>query len=430
MGSLGSAEPHARPASCSRHQPSTTADRLISIVDDDSSARAAVAGLVRALGFAAAEFASAGEFLRSGEVGQAKCLIADVRMPGMTGLALYRHLVASGTAIPTILMTAWPDDATRTLALNAGVICYLAKPFASGDLLGCITSAFALSCPSITTPEDPAMTTITTKDGTRIHYKDWGSGQPVVFSHGWPLSADAWEAQMVFMASNGYRAIGHDRRGHGRSSQPWHGNEMDTYADDLAELIEALDLGDIVLIGHSTGGGEITRYIGRHGTARVAKAVLVGAVPPLMVKTAANPGGLPIDVFDGLRAASLADRSQLYKDLASGPFFGFNREGAKASQGLIDAFWLQGMMGGHKNTLDCIKAFSETDFTEDLKRFDVPTLIVHGDDDQIVPIGASAHASVKLVKDAILKVYEGGSHALPDTSRDRLNADLLAFVKS
>jgi non-heme chloroperoxidase len=430
MGIVDSAEPHGRPARCSEHQPSMTGDHLVSIVDDDPSARAAAAGLARALGFTAAEFPGAAEFLSSGQVGRTACLLADMRMPGMTGLRLYQHLVALGTAIPTILMTAWPDDATRTLALRAGVVCYLAKPFASGDLLACITSAFAQSRPPTTTAEEPAMATIATKDGTRIHYKDWGSGPPVVFSHGWPLSADAWEAQMVFMASNGYRAIGHDRRGHGRSSQPWLGNEMDTYADDLAALIEALDLRNVVLIGHSTGGGEITRYIGRHGTARVAKAVLVGAVPPLMVKTDANPGGLPIDVFDGLRAASLADRSQLYRDLASGPFFGFNRVGAKASQGLIDAFWLQGMMGGHKNTLDCIKAFSETDFTEDLKRFDVPTLIIHGDDDQIVPIGASARQSVKLVKDAILKVYEGGSHALPDTSRDQLNADLLAFVRA
>jgi non-heme chloroperoxidase len=270
---------------------------------------------------------------------------------------------------------------------------------------------------------------IETKDGTSIYFKDWGTGQPVVFSHGWPLSSDAWEAQMAVVAGNGFRAVGHDRRGHGRSSQPWDGNDMDTYADDLAALIEQLDLRDAVLVGHSTGGGEITRYIGRHGTGRVAKAVLVGAVPPLMLKTEANPGGLPIDVFDGLRAASLTDRSQLYKDLASGPFFGFNQPGAKVSQGMIDAFWLQGMMAGHKNTLDCIKAFSETDFTEDLKRFDVPTLIIHGDDDQVVPIDASARASAELVKNATLKIYPGGAHGLADTSRDRLNADLLAFLQ-
>jgi non-heme chloroperoxidase len=271
--------------------------------------------------------------------------------------------------------------------------------------------------------------TITMKDGTHIYYKDWGSGQPVVFSHGWPLSSDAWESQMLFLAANGYRALGHDRRGHGRSSQPWNGNDMNTYADDLATVIETLDLHDIVLVGHSTGGGEITRYIGRHGTGRVAKAVLVSAVPPLMLKTEANPGGLPMEVFDGLRKASLADRSQFYIDLASGPFFGFNRSGAKFSQGIVDAFWLQAMMSGHKNALDCIKAFSETDFTEDLEKFDVPTLIIHGDDDQIVPIDASARAAARIVKGAVLKVYPGAPHGLPITLHDQLNADLLNFIR-
>ena len=274
------------------------------------------------------------------------------------------------------------------------------------------------------------MTTVTTKDGTRLHYKDWGSGPPVVFSHGWPLSADSWEAQMLFLASNGYRCIAHDRRGHGRSSQPWNGNEMDTYADDLATVVEALDLRNAVLIGFSTGGGEVARYIGRHGTKRVAKASLVSVVPPLMVKTAANPGGLPIDVFDGWRAASIADRSKLYRAIASGPFFGFNRPGAKVSQGMIDSFWLQGMQGGHKNTYDCIKAFSETDFTEDLKKFGVSTLIIHGDDDQIVPIDAAGRASAKIVKNATLKVYPGAPHGLADTHKEQLNADLLAFIKA
>ena len=271
---------------------------------------------------------------------------------------------------------------------------------------------------------------ITTRDGAQLYYKDWGTGQPVVFSHGWPLSADSWEAQMLFLAANGYRCLAHDRRGHGRSSQPWNGNEMDTYADDLSEFIETLDLKGAVLIGFSAGGGEVARYIGRHGTKRVAKAALISAVPPLMLRTAANPAGLPIEKFDEIRQGSTADRSQFYKDLASGPFFGANRPGAKVSQGMIDSFWRQGMQAGHKNTFDCIKAFSETDFTEDLKKFDVPTLIIHGDDDQIVPIGAAALRSARLVKNATLTIYAGAPHGLADTHKDQLNADLLAFLKT
>jgi non-heme chloroperoxidase len=273
------------------------------------------------------------------------------------------------------------------------------------------------------------MTTITTKDGTQIYYKDWGNGQPVVFSHGWPLSADAWEDQMLCLADHGYRCIAHDRRGHGRSSQPWGGNEMDTYADDLATLVETLDLKDAVHVGHSTGGGEVARYIGRHGTKRVAKAVLIGAVPPLMLKTPANPGGLAMDAFDQIRAGVVSDRSQFFKDL-SVPFYGANRPNNKVSQGLRDSFWLQGMQAGFKAVFDCIKAFSETDFTEDLRKFDVPTLILHGDDDQIVPIGASALLSSKIVRGASLKIYPGAPHGMCSTLKDQVNAELLAFLKA
>jgi len=278
------------------------------------------------------------------------------------------------------------------------------------------------------------MSTITSKDGAQIFYKDWGTGRPIVFSHGWPLSADDWDAQMFYFASRGFRCIAHDRRGHGRSTQTWQGNEMDTYADDLLALTEQLDLKNAIHVGHSTGGGEVARYIGRHGSGRakgrVARAVLIGAVPPIMLKTSGNPGGLPLDVFDGYRAALLSNRAQLFRDIPSGPFYGFNRPGARISQGTIDNWWRQGMMCGHKAAYDCIKAFSETDFTEDLKRFDIPTLIMHGDDDQVVPIGASAMRSSKLVRGAKLKVYPGLPHGMATTHADQINADLLEFIKS
>jgi non-heme chloroperoxidase len=272
------------------------------------------------------------------------------------------------------------------------------------------------------------MATFTTKDGTELYYKDWGKGPAVVFSHGWPLSSDAFEDQMLFLADRGYRCIAHDRRGHGRSSQPWDGNEMDTYADDLAALVEKLDVKDAIHVGHSTGGGEVARYIGRHGTKRVAKAVLISAVPPLMLKTPANPAGLPIGAFDQLRTAVQADRAQFFVDLSL-PFYGGNRAGSKLSQGLRDSFWLQGMLCGHKAAYDCIKAFSQTDFTEDLKKFDVPTLVLHGDDDQIVPIAAAGLLSSKIINGAILKVYAGAPHGMCSTLKDRVNEELLAFFK-
>jgi len=272
------------------------------------------------------------------------------------------------------------------------------------------------------------MATITTKDGTQIYYKDWGKGQPIVFSHGWPLSGDDWDGQMLYFGRQGYRVIAHDRRGHGRSDQAWDGNDMDTYADDLAQLFEKLDLKNAIMVGHSTGGGEVARYLGRHGAARVAKAVLISAVPPLMLKTEKNPTGLPIEVFDGLRAALAANRAQFYRDITL-PFYGYNRPGAKISEGIREHWWLQGMLGGVKAHYDCIKAFSETDFTEDLKKIEIPVLVMHGDDDQIVPIVAAGPLSAKLLKNSTLKVYPGFPHGMPATNADQINADLLAFFK-
>ncbi|MCX5558770.1 alpha/beta fold hydrolase [Streptomyces sp. NBC_00038] len=271
---------------------------------------------------------------------------------------------------------------------------------------------------------------VTAADGAQIHYKDWGRGRPVVLSHGWPLNADSWEAQQLFLASNGFRAVAHDRRGHGRSTQTWHGNEMNTYADDLATLIDTLDLRDATLVGFSTGGGEVARYVGRHGTARIAQLVLVSAVPPYMLKTDDNPGGVPVEAFDAIRAGSLADRSQLYRDLADGPFFGNNRPGANVSQGVRDAFWLQSLQAGHRSAYECVAAFSATDFRADLDAFDVPTLVIHGDDDQVVPFEVGGKASAARIKNATLKVYPGAPHGITDTHKDQLGADLLEFLNS
>jgi len=298
--------------------------------------------------------------------------------------------------------------------------------------LAALGSAEAQAATAKGGPVTKTASTITTRDGVEIYYKDWGprTGQPVILSHGWPLSSDSWESAAFFLANNGFRVITHDRRGHGRSSQPWDGNDMDHYADDLAQLIEALDLKNIILAGFSTGGGEVARYVGRHGTKRIAKLGLISAVPPLMLKTDTNPDGLPIDVFDGIRAASIKDRGQLYLDLASGPFYNYNRPGAKPSQGIIQAWYAQGMQGGFKNTYDSIKAFSETDFRDDLKKFDKPTLVIHGEDDQIVPIKAAGIASAKIVKGAKLITYPGAPHGLTDTHKDKFHADFLAFAKS
>jgi non-heme chloroperoxidase len=309
---------------------------------------------------------------------------------------------------------------------GAAMLAAFASPMES---LADQSNAASASGPDGINQGEDHMNTIRTKDGTEIYFKDWGTGRPVVFSHGWPLSADAWDAQMLFLGDNGYRVIAHDRRGHGRSSQPWNGNDMDTYADDLAALIEKLDLKNATLVGHSTGGGEVARYIGRHGSKRVSQAVLIASVPPQMLKTKNNPGGLPISVFDEIRAGVLADRSQFFKDLSM-PFYGYNKPGAKVSQGVRDSFWLQGMQASFKGVYDCIKAFSETDFTDDLKKIDVPTLILQGDADQIVPIDDASRLSAKLVKNSTLKVYPGASHGMCTVNADRVNADLLAFLKS
>src|SRR6202166_2535438 len=321
-----------------------------------------------------------------------------------------------------------PLDTSRRNAIVAGAAMVAAFGL-PGRSLAYQSSPASGPAPLGNNQGETHMNMITTKDGTKIYFKDWGTGRPVVFSHGWPLTADAWDAQMLFLGENGCRVIAHDRRGHGRSSQSWNGNDMDTYADDLAALMEALDLKDATLVGHSTGGGEVARYIGRHGSRRVSKAVLIAAVPPLMLKTKNNPGGLPISAFDQIRAGVVADRSQFFKDLTM-PFYGFNKPGAKISQGVMDSFWLQGMQASIKGVYDCIKAFSETDFTDDLKKIDVPTLILQGDADQIVPIDDASRLSAKLIKHSTLKVYAGAPHGMCTTHADEVNADLLAFLEA
>ncbi len=333
-------------------------------------------------------------------------------------------------------MTAQELHTRRNVLRTAAAAVAGAALISQGGCAGLPKDATAHSHPAEAEGGNHHMQTVTTRDGAHIYYKDWGKGQPIVFSHGWPLSSDDWDSQMMFFGSRGYRVIAHDRRGHGRSTQTWEGNEMDTYVDDLLALTEDLDLKNAIHIGHSTGGGEVARYVAKYGSAsgqakgRVAKAVLIGAIPPLMLKTPKNPGGLPIDVFDGYRKAILDDRAQLFRDIPTGPFYGFNRPGAKLSQGIIDNWWRQGMMCSIKAAYDCVKAFSETDFTEDLKRIDVPTLIMHGDDDQVVPIADSALLSAKLVKDAKLKVYPGLPHGMATTHHDQINQDLLAFILS
>lgn len=329
---------------------------------------------------------------------------------------------------PDLLLS--PDDANRRDLMLGGVLATVAAvvPTAAGAATDRVSTSIAVSGAT----GNQSANRITTKDGVDIYYKDWGpkSGPVVTLSHGWPLCSDSWDSQAFFLASNGFRVIAHDRRGHGRSSQPWDGNDMDHYADDLAAVISTLNLQNVTAIGFSTGGGEVARYIGRHGRSRVAKVGLISAVPPLMLKTPANPGGVPLEVFDGVRAAMIADRAQLFREIASGPFYGFNRPGAKASQGMIDSWWRQGMMGGFKNTYESVRAYSETDFTADLRKFDMPTLIVHGDDDQVVPIDVGGRATKKLVPHANLKVYNGAPHGLPETHKTQLNEDLLAFLRS
>ena len=400
---------------------------LLSIVDDDESVLRSLVNLIRSLGFRVDGFSSAEAFLDSSQRHQTACVIVDARMPGMGGLGLARALAGNPPQVPFIFISAYADQAARGEALRLGAVASLQKPCREADLLAAVNQALKMRPNG---EREESMATITTTDGTQIYYKDWGTGQPIVFSHGWPLSADDWDAQMLFFLQHGYRVIAHDRRGHGRSSQTGDGHDMDHYADDLAALTAHLDLQNAVHVGHSTGGGEVVRYLARHGERRVAKAAIIAAVPPLMVKTAANPGGLPKDVFDGFQAQVARNRAQFYYDVPAGPFYGYNRPGAQLSQGVVWNWWRQGMMGSAKAHYDGIVAFSQTDFTDDLKTITVPVLVMHGDDDQIVPYADSAPLSARLLQNGTLKTYAGLPHGMPTTHADTINADLLAFIRA
>jgi non-heme chloroperoxidase len=454
----------------------------VHVVDDDASLRGALESLFDSVGLAAQTCGTAGDFLNTNLADAPGCIVIDIRLPDMNGLEFQARLTQIGVRLPVVMTTGYGDIPRSVRAMKRGAVDFLPKPFRDQDMLDAVRQRSGTppareqqvmllatagkmnkqiagdpgnkrghgenlprrghaSLPGAAfaaTPEtaeshnegEQTMSTITTKDGVEIFYKDWGKGQPIVFSHGWPLSADDWDAQMLFFLRHGYRVIAHDRRGHGRSSQTSDGHDMDHYADDLAALTEHLDLKNAIHVGHSTGGGEVVHYLGRHGESRVAKAAIISAVPPLMVKTAANPGGLPKEVFDGLQAQLAADRSQFYRDLPAGPFYGFNRPGAKASEAIIQNWWRQGMMGGAKAHYDGIVAFSQTDFTEDLKKIMVPVLVMHGEDDQIVPYADAGPLSAKLLRNGTLKSYKGFPHGMPTTQAEIINADLLAFLKA
>ena len=403
---------------------------LVSVVDDDAAFLRSLTNLLRSMGFAVEAFASADAFLASPARLRADCLIVDARMPGVDGVALIRELARRGPGAPVILVSADASRAARAGVSRLGVLASLPKPFHQEDLVSAIERAVRTARSTTGgSMRSSAAHMLAVTDGTEIFFKDWGTGRPLVFHHGWPLSSDDWDAQLMFFLARGYRVIAHDRRGHGRSTQTVTGNEMDTYAADVSALAEHLDLRDAVHIGHSTGGGEVARYVARYGRDRVAKAVLISAVPPVMVRSDRNPDGLPIETFDRIREGTATNRSQFYQDITL-PFYGYNRPGAVMSQGVRENWWRQGMMGGIKAQYDCIKAFSETDFTEDLRAIEVPTLVMHGEDDQIVPFADSAPLSAKLLTNASTKFYPGLPHGMPTTHADRINADLLAFIEA